>query len=114
MSTITIDYLRNIAPEYNTFTDVARFNALKSIAELSVNPTYFGSKTDPATAYLVAHMLKIGERVGMAGNVESNRVGDVSQTYRLQNGSDAELSTTSYGCEFVRLKKSCRKTPVMW
>ena len=116
MSSLTLEYLGYIAPEY-TSVDTERFNALKDIAADFVNDNVFGGKTRYAQALYIAHILKIGERQGASGTVISEKVGDVSKNYSDPNksmslGSDG-LGDTSYGRQYLAVRKSVVRTPII-
>lgn len=114
MSSVTIEYLGYIAPEYANI-DAERFNALKDIAKEFVTARVFGEKTNYATALYIAHILKVGERQGISGSVISERVGDVSRSYSDPNSNSSSgksgLEDTSYGKQFVAVRRSIVKTP---
>ncbi len=114
MSNASLTLLGQLAPEYVSFSDSTRFAVLKGIAEGFVDETLFAGKVDEAVTWLIAHMLKIGERGGSAGGINSEKVGDLSRSYHKGTDSDGTYKTTSYGLEYLRCRKSTLKTPLFW
>lgn len=121
---ITATYVKQIAPEFSD-TDDSRINLLISEAENSIDSDVYDSKTNLATAYLVAHMLSVttpfdpdggGGGIGGGGSmVTSSKVGDLSETYSETTGGssssssgllsgDESLKMTTYGRELLRLR----------
>ncbi len=115
MSSADITLLGQIAPEYISFSDTTRFNVLKGIAEGFVDETLFVGKVDYAVTLMIAHMLKIGERAGSGGSVESEKVDKLKREYTpTATKSDQELAATSYGQEYLRCRKSVIIKPIIW
>ena len=116
MSNVTVEYLGYVAPEY-AHIDAERFNALRDIASEFVNEKVFGEKAKYATALYIAHILKVGERQGISGSVISERVGDISRSYSDPNSNasygKSGLEDTSYGKQFVAVRRSVLKTPII-
>lgn len=115
MSTVTKQYLGYIAPEYSSIDD-ERFNALKEIAEEFVDETLFKTRTNYAVALYIAHILKIGEGQGTTGEVVSRTVGDVNERYQTMIQSptgNTGLSQTSYGRQYLEVRKTIVKTPII-
>lgn len=117
-------YIKALFPEFSTVNDV-RIQALIDIANLSVSQKVWGSSYTPGIAYLVAHLLKrSGAAAGVsgsssqAGTVSSEKVGELQRSYASpsMSGSSAEdalLSTTSYGIEYLRLRRQLLITPMV-
>lgn len=117
-------YVKALFPEFSAVSDV-RMQALIDIANLSVNQKVWGSSYAPGIAYLVAHLLKrSGTATGVsggssqAGTVSSEKVGELQRSYAAPNlsgssGEDALLSTTSYGIEYLRLRRQILITPMV-
>jgi hypothetical protein len=97
-----------IAPELAS-VDASDRIAMAELAALNVGDGFGDSKT-LATAYLTAHMLTIRARNGISGAVESMKEGDLSLTYG-DSGSDDNYGSTSYGKEFIRLRRACIFAP---
>jgi len=115
MSTVTKQYLGYIAPEFASVDD-ERFNALKATAEEFVNEDLFKTRTNYAVALYIAHMLKIGQGQGVTGEISERRVGEVSEKYQTSistiTGSTG-LSQTSYGKQYLEVRKSIVRTPLI-
>lgn len=117
-------YVKALFPEFSTVSDV-RIQALIDIANLSVNQKVWGSSYAPGIAYLVAHLLKrSGAAAGVsggssqAGTVSSEKVGELQRSYATPSVSsasaeDALLATTSYGIEYLRLRRQILVTPMV-
>lgn len=121
MSNVDIYYLGKIAPEYENFSDIERFNILKGVAEERISNLYFKKNTniDYATALMIAHMLKISEKSNTTGVIESQKVGDIEEKYAVDSSfnvssSSAALSSTTYGLELLTFINTFRKTPMLW
>ena len=117
-------YVKALFPEFSAVNDV-RIQALLDIANLSVSQKVWGSAYAPGMAYLVAHLLKrSGAATGVsggssnAGTVSSEKVGELQRSYSAPGGSsssgeDSLLSTTSYGMEYLRLRRQLLVTPMV-
>lgn len=94
-----------IAPELEAVPAASR-SSMIALAQLSVS-TAFGDSQDLATAYLAAHMLTVSTRSGNAGAVKQVREGDLSISYGANESSKSKgsLESTSYGMEFLRLRR---------
>jgi hypothetical protein len=113
MSSVTITYLGQVAPEYSSFSDTDRFNALKTIAENMISATVFGFNTDYAVALTIAHMLKMGELRGIGGEVTKEKIGD--EEYQYTSMGNNSTFVTGYSKELERLKKSIIvKSPILF
>ncbi|MFC3227336.1 DUF4054 domain-containing protein [Marinibaculum pumilum] len=95
-----------VAPELAD-TDPYRIAGAVELAGGQVGQV-FGAKRDTAIAYLAAHMLTIAKRDGAGGVVTSQREGDLAVSFGAVGGvvGMTELHTTSYGQEFVRLRRA--------
>jgi hypothetical protein len=88
-------------------------------AILSVNANIWGVKSELGIAYLTAHLMTMVERggAGKAGNMTSEKVGDLQRSYGPAMVSLTVMTTefhmTNYGAEFVRLRKSLPITPIV-
>jgi hypothetical protein len=105
--TVDVTFLGNIVPEYATI-DSGRFAALLLIAQSFVAPSRFGTLADYATALMVAHLAKIGDNQGNHV-VSEEKDGNESASYYIppqSSGGDAALSQTSYGLQFIAVRKS--------
>lgn len=92
-----------IAPEMADI-DSAQRTAMADLAALSVGAV-FGNQQELATAYLTAHMLTVSQRAGNGGAVKSLKEGDLNITYGDNAAGGDSLGSTSYGQEFIRIRK---------
>lgn len=76
-------------------------------AVLEMNAAMWGSLYDRGAYALTAHLLTVSNGAGSApiGGVVSRSVGDVSVTFAQRSTAMDDLGSTSYGCEYVRLRK---------
>lgn len=107
--TVNLAYIADIAPEFAS-ADSSRVDRLVAIATLQVPIDKWGAQQDLGVAYLVAHMLKLGDLRG-AGAVTAEAVGDLSRSYGGLGNSvggkdDDDLELTSYGRTWKRLRRS--------
>lgn len=100
----TPDDIRDLAPELATETD-ARLSRFIAHASAYVNASAWGAKADFARALFAAHLLTISKRGGVGGDVTSESVGDLSRGYGSASSSTF-LSSTSYGQQFMALRRS--------
>ena len=101
-------------PEFAQETE-ARIDVFLADALNDISPTEFGSDADNAQMLLAAHLLcTVGNVDGSAavepGVVKKEKVGDVATEWAVASPSassseDESLKTTSYGREFLRIKR---------
>lgn len=106
IDTILVD----IAPEMAS-VDPATRARLIGYATLQVG---FKCKPDIknlAIAYLTAHNYTLSQRVGTAGMVMSEKEGDLARNFGGVINDGTGLGSTSYGNEYLRLKKSFILSP---
>ncbi len=115
-----------IAPEFATLSNVLIQNFIND-AELSVNPDFWGVKTDAGVKYLTAHRLTISYPEGstsggaaVSGPITKEKVGDLERTYGSTSGSssgssvgDAMMATTKYGGIFLSLQEEIPGGPMV-
>lgn len=85
-------------------------------AILSVNVNIWGNKSELGVAYLTAHLLACNSRAesDISGPVTQESVGDLSRSYmQLADSNANEYTSTTYGCEFIRLRKSLPISPLV-
>ena len=96
--------LLDIAPEMSSVDASVR-------ARLITYSTYqvgFKCNTDIknlAIAYLTAHNYTLSQRAGAGGNITSEKEGDLARSFGGQVSDPTGLNSTSYGMEFLRLKR---------
>ena len=103
-----------IAPELKV-ESATRVAIFLEAATLRVNRTVFGLKSDLATVLLAAHMMTLSNRGGIGGAVQSEKIGDVAQTFAVASGNKDgdELMTTAYGQQYLSLRRSLPRTPLV-
>lgn len=113
MSTVR-NLLVEIAPEFSS-EDTARLDVFIGLSASRLSARVFGRVYAQAVVYLAAHLLTLSERASSsggsaAGPITSASTGGVSISYGQVNTavsvSDATLSTTAYGLEFLALRNS--------
>jgi hypothetical protein len=112
----TASYFKSLFPALASNSD-ARVSLFLGIASESVSSSVWGGLADPATAYLAAHMIAMADKAGAsgaAGPVTSSRVGDLARSYAdLSSSLDAELASTAYGVEYLRMRRQILVTPMV-
>ena len=120
----TAENIKALFPEFGSVTD-QRIENFVEIARLSVSEKAWGSSYGTGLSYLTAHLLKragVGGGVqggtSQAGVVTSEKVGELQRSYALPNFSggsaeDSLLATTSYGMEYLRLRRQLLVTPMV-
>lgn len=86
-----------------------------ALAQAQLSEKVFGGQYELAVAYLAAHMLTIGKRGGGAsgGQVKSIKEGELQISYTDAGASQgADLGSTPYGAEFLRIRRSVVFTPM--
>jgi hypothetical protein len=107
--TVTAQDIKDTFSEFSGTSDqlIERF---LTQAERRVNVTQWGEKSDDATLWLTAHLLKIESQLrsggGAAGGpISQRKVGDLSVSYKIPtNVSDSFLASTTYGQYYLDLK----------
>lgn len=106
MSALSV--LTTIAPDLAALSNATQIIAL---CETRISRKNWGAVRDQAVAYLAAHQLKIqtrpGSSIGAGGQITSATEGGLSLSFGSNTGSmnDPSLGSTSYGQEFLRLKR---------
>jgi hypothetical protein len=117
--TIDKDYVvENIAPHLESIPE-GRFSVIIDVAKQSVAEDIWGDKSDYAAAVLTAHILTFltrGGAAGVSGEVKRKKIGDSEIEFATTMAGKYieghhELNTTSYGKEFLRLRRSLVLTP---
>lgn len=120
----TAENIKVLFPEFSSVSD-QRIENFIEIAKLSVNEAVWKSSYGTGLSYLTAHLLKrAGAGGGVqggssnAGMVTSEKVGELQRSYALPNFSggsaeDSLLATTSYGIEYLRLRRQILVTPMV-
>ena len=103
-----------IAPELVS-TEANRKALIISLAEKQVGQV-FGELRELAVAYVAAHMLTMTNRGAVggaaAGAIQRIKEDDLEVAY-ASTGDKSPYASTSYGSEFLRLRKACVLTPMI-
>jgi hypothetical protein len=102
--------LLDIAPEMASVDPAVRARLI-SYATFQVGFRCNNDVKNLAIAYLTAHNYTLSQRGGVGGNITSEKEGDLARSFggAMQDGTG--LGSTSYGMEFLRLKKMFILTP---
>lgn len=101
--------VRRIAHEFASLTDeeIAPFIA---DAETELGSDAWGVLYERGLMYLVAHLLAAARpdlyNASASGPLQSERVGEVQRTYAVAAVSASAYSTSRFGTEFERLRRS--------
>jgi len=106
------EYITARAPGYLTYTALSELIAQ---ATLETGDVYCGSDLrNKAIMLLTCHWIALDKRdgagIGIAGNLSSEREGDLARSYGMQGvskASDRDLGQTRWGLELLRLRRSC-------
>ena len=107
-----------MAPEFAGLVDPSIIDpipALVILAELEVKADFWKDKTDHGVALLVAHMVAMGKKGGSGSNiggVKKLKVGQMEKEFATVNTESLKaIESTSYGLEFVRIRRTLVKSP---
>ena len=93
-----------IAPE---LADSANKQAAIDLADGQTSEVVFKEQRPYAVALLAAHTLTVAGRKGQSGGVSSTKEGSLSLGFgRVNPMGSAQLETTSYGAELVRMRQA--------
>jgi hypothetical protein len=98
----TLEEFLTIFPEFASMGAKANFFYPLALDQVATNQ--FGNSYAYAVYLLTAHMMTSLTSAG-SGIKTSERVGDVAISYHIIDNEE-ELSSTKYGIEFLRLRKS--------
>lgn len=99
-----IESVLMIAPELKCETP-AVINFFISMAQRRISPLVWGVYNDDGVNFLTAHLLTMKNRKGTPGNPSMEKVGDVQAEYVGFTNSRTALTSTSYGVEYLELRK---------
>ena len=110
---VTYDDVICIAPELEGKESL--IEKLIPVACDSVSESVWGAKADWGVTVLTAHLATSFSRGGVGGEIKKKKVGDNEIEYGINSQSDDphELSTTSYGKEFLRCRRTLVLTPTV-
>jgi len=110
---ITPQDIKAFAAELENETD-ERINLFIEYGLSFVNETKFGRKFKLAHVLITCHLITAAGRGGNGGGVTSESVGELSRSYGQTTGSGTdELATTSFGQQFIALRKTLLRTPLV-
>lgn len=101
-----------IAPGLSTISDDLWTILLDDVGN-HISSSIFGTKTEQAARYWVAHYLTLIQDSSLAhasGPIVKERVGDVMREYAKVNNlsaSEKDFSRTGYGQTFLTIRKTC-------
>lgn len=102
----------NVAPELSSVSS-ERMSYFITEASRYINSTKWGAKSDFAHALLTAHLLTISNKNGISGEVIEEKVGDLSRKFSSSGSDVSSLASTSYGKQFLQLRKSLIISPMV-
>lgn len=119
---ITAEDIANVAPELAisaTLTE-ERINLFIDYARLYVSENKFGPKAKLGIILMCAHMLTkygSGSGGGYVGGIASESVADISVSYAAPtiqgSASDQILNTTTYGQQYLMLRRTIPMGPLV-
>lgn len=93
-------------------TPAGDLTTLYDQAILATPETIWMDRTEHARVLLVAHMLQLACGKGdAAGPVKRQKVGKQEREFAVSDNSTDALEMTSYGKEFLRLRRALTTTP---
>lgn len=101
-----------IAPELADITDNLLWDTILNDVADDVTASVFGTKQERAQRYLAAHLLTLSRpqdrNPHASGPITSEKTGPLAVSYANPKvNSNGELDSTSYGREFMRIRKGC-------
>lgn len=106
-----IDATTGIAPELSTFP-AAQGALWLEIAKEQIGLARWGTRASLGHMLLTAHLISASAQAaaaaigsGSSGPIASESVGPASRSYAVAAASDESLSTTSYGREYMALRR---------
>lgn len=94
--------VKALGAELDSFSD-STVKIFIDIASELLDSNTFGTRYNTAVKLLAAHLLTMSARQGSGGAVESERVGDLSRSYKIPV-SDEQYNQTSYGQMFLKVR----------
>jgi hypothetical protein len=110
---ISASDIKALGSEFSTLSD-SLIETYVGIAQCLIAEDAWGCCYNQALSLMSAHLVTMGTRGGVAGNITSERVGDLSRSYGGINSSTKdinELSLTSYGNMLSMLRRAQFRTP---
>lgn len=100
---VTKEYLVLHFEEFSA-VDSERIDSLNETALLFVDEGVFGTKARYALALMVAHLLKTSAMEGVGGAIQSQSVGELSESFAVPQ-IKSSLQSTAYGQEYLRIAR---------
>lgn len=107
---VTASEVKELGPELASLSD-SLVNIYLDIAGELVDEKVFGTKYSNALKLFTAHLVTMSQRQGVGGNVTSQTVGSLSQSYGGPQG-DELLNLTSYGQMYLLIRKTLTQSPL--
>ena len=104
-----------VAPEYASMID-AELDVFATEAEIEISETKWGARYPRGVALLTAHLIKVApsnsSESSAVGILNKTKVGNLERGYATKSDPSG-YDRTSYGVEFLRLRKQVLMGPVM-
>jgi len=111
MEPITSQDIKEFAPELQSESET-RISMFIEFGKTFVNETKWANKFKLGHILITCHLITMANRGGQGGAVTSERVGELARSYGQASGNGTdELASTSYGQQFVMLRKTLLITP---
>lgn len=101
---VSVDSILLMADKFKNESP-AVINFFIAMAQRRISPAVWGSRNDDGVMFLAAHLLEMKNRKGTPGNPSMEKVGDVQAEYVGFTNSRTALTSTSYGVEYLELRK---------
>lgn len=113
METVTSEEIKAFAPELQSESD-ARIGMFIEFGKTFVNESKWSNKYKLGLILISCHLITIANRGGTGGAVTSERVGELARSYGQASGNGTdEMASTSYGQQFLMLRKTLLFTPIV-
>lgn len=109
---VSVQNVTDWAPELAT-VDPAKVTQAIAYAGLYIKAAPFGERYDFAIILMTAHLLTMSNRRGTGGSATQKKVGDMSVSYSSGDLKEDSLRNTSYGQEYLNLRKLNLVTPML-
>lgn len=84
-----------------------------AMAQRRVSQLVWGQYNDDGVTFLAAHLITMRNRMGTPGNPSTLKVGNVEAQYVGFTNSKTALTSTSYGLEYLELRKLVVVSPTV-
>ena len=100
-----------VAPAYAGMTD-AELDVFAAEAEIEISKKKWLTRYDRGVAYITAHLITMSKKSAKSGGdsetgpLKKKKVGNLEREFGVNNeNKDGSYSLTTYGMEFLRLRK---------